>query len=154
MSRSGRSRSTHKEYREDSRPFTSNTEAPINNMNVYAEVRGKYARPLPQLNQFDLPAKLAPKGNSVIARPATSGSLVRAGSAHKPEKRTRRESDAASEVSRRSVAQEPPRSYRSNRNVPAESKRESARRPPAAVEVVSEAASEAAAPPAECLDQS
>lgn len=47
----------------------------LRHLNVFAEVRGKYARPPPANQQkSDIPL-LAPKENSIVSRPSTSGSL-------------------------------------------------------------------------------
>mmetsp|Transcript_33448 Transcript_33448/g.6061 ORF Transcript_33448/g.6061 Transcript_33448/m.6061 type:complete len:97 (+) Transcript_33448:218-508(+) len=52
----------------------------INNTNVYAEVRGKYARPAPALNYSPMMTGdsniFTPKQNPIVKRPSTAGSLV------------------------------------------------------------------------------
>ncbi|OMJ91686.1 hypothetical protein SteCoe_5713 [Stentor coeruleus] len=47
----------------------------LRNLNVFAEVRGKYARPPPVNHKKSDIQILSPKENSIIARPTTSGSL-------------------------------------------------------------------------------
>ncbi|OMJ85942.1 hypothetical protein SteCoe_12645 [Stentor coeruleus] len=42
---------------------------------VYAEVRGKYARPPPLMQKSNLIQSLAPKENYLVGRPSTTGSL-------------------------------------------------------------------------------
>lgn len=47
----------------------------LRHLNVFAEVRGKYARPPPANQKKSDIQMLTPKENSIIARPTTSGSL-------------------------------------------------------------------------------
>lgn len=55
----------------------------MRHLNVFAEVRGKYARPPPANQQkTDIPL-LAPKENSIVSRPSTSGSLRPRSHSHK-----------------------------------------------------------------------
>lgn len=51
------------------------TKNDLRHLNVYAEVRGKYARPPPANQQKTEIPLLTPKENSIISRPSTAGSL-------------------------------------------------------------------------------
>lgn len=55
----------------------------LRHLNVYAEVRGKYARPLPVNKRPEGNIALTPKGNPVISRPSTAGSLIARGTLNK-----------------------------------------------------------------------
>lgn len=55
------------------------------NQSVYAEVRGKYARPPPLMQKTNPVGFLAPKENSLISRPSTVGSLQPRSTSHKPQ---------------------------------------------------------------------
>lgn len=82
----------------------------LQQINVYAEVRGKYARAAPALKCIPVSTEiLAPKENSLVSRPATAGSLVRTKSAqraYKGKQEKSREVDAVSLISKRSLPAE------------------------------------------------
>ena len=71
---------------------------------VYAEVRGKYARPPPLMQKSTQADILAPKDNIILSRPSTAGSLKpRSSTSQKPNPQSfkRTEESSASPIKRR-----------------------------------------------------
>ena len=77
--------------------------ADLRAINVYAEVRGKYARPIPVLNNYNLAQKLLPQENNGVSRPSTAGSYVSVRPAVRPASKPEPESP---ELPKRSLPEE------------------------------------------------
>ena len=88
-------------------PF--NLKADLRHVNVYAEVRGKYARPAPaNKHAFKIPL-LTPKENLLIARPLTAGSLQSRSSSYR---KSIKHEQSPEKISEKPISQQYKRRYR------------------------------------------